>query len=316
MGRGDGRIVLGLVALLLIAADAAHAAREFEKVGTIGVQFLKIGIGARATGMAGAFVAVADDPSAVYWNPAGVARLQQRSLSFNHVNWFADVQLVQASHIFHLPFAPGSFAVNARSLSMDRMQVRTVFRPDGDGTTYDAGDLSLGLSYARSLTDKFSTGLSIHYIQSTLAVYTASATSFDFGTLYDTGFRSLKIGMSIQNIGSEMTFIEDPVKLPTIFRVGMSMYVLDSATQRVLASGEFQHPPDNAERACAGMEYSLSNFAFLRGGWYFRYDQERFGIGGGLRTPAGTSPRIQADYSYTENRDLPAVHRLSVDLSF
>jgi len=316
MGRGDGRLVLGLTALLLLGAGAAQAAREFEKVGTIGVQFLKIGIGARATGMAGAFVAVADDPSAIYWNPAGIARLQQRSLSFNHVNWFADVQLVQASHLFHLPFAPGTFAIQARSLSMDRLPVRTVFRPDGDGTTYDAGDLSLGLSYARSLTDKFSTGLSVHFIQSTLATDTANATAFDFGTLYDTGFRSLKIGMSIQSIGSEMTFIEDPVKLPTIFRVGMSMYLLESATQRFLASGEFQHPPDNAERACAGVEYSLSNFAFLRGGWYFRYDQERFGLGGGLKTPVGTHPEIQADYSYTENSDLPAVHRISVDLAF
>ena len=266
--------------------------------------------------MAGAFVAVADDPSAAYWNPAGIARLEHRSLSFDHANWFADIALVHAAYIFHIPFSPGTFAIQARSLSMDRMPVRTVFRPQGDGTTYDAGDLSLGLSYARSLTDKFSTGLSIHYVQSTLATYTASATAFDFGTLYDTGYRSLKIGMSIQSIGSEMTFIEDPVKLPTIFRVGMAMDLLATGRQRLLASGEFQHPPDNMERASGGVEYALADFVFLRGGWYFRYDQERFGAGGGIKIPTGSSAFLKADYSYTENRDLPGVHRFSVDLTF
>jgi hypothetical protein len=266
--------------------------------------------------MASAFVAVADDPTAVYWNPAGIARLQNRSLSFNHANWFADIQLVQAAYIFHIPFSPGTFAIQARALTMDRMPVRTVFRPQGDGTSYDAGDLSIGLSYARSLTDKFSTGLSVHYIQSTLATYTASATAFDFGTLYDTGYRSLKIGMSIQSIGSEMTYIEDPVKLPTVFRVGMSMDLLNSARQQLLASGEFQHPPDNTERACGGVEYALMDLVFLRGGWYFRYDQERFGVGGGVKVATDQSLGIKADYSYTENRDLPAVHRISVELNF
>jgi hypothetical protein len=266
--------------------------------------------------MGSAFVAVANDASAAYWNPAGLARLPDRVLSIDYVDWFADVQLSQISYVFTLPIIPGAMAVQARSLSMDRLPVRTVFRPDGSGTTYDAGDVAIGLSYARSLTDKFSTGLSIHYLQSTLASWTASAIAFDFGTLYDTGYRSLTIGMSIQSIGSEMTFIEDPVKLPTIFRVGMSMHLLRSETQRLLATGEFQHPPDNSERANAGMEYAISETLFARGGWYFRYDEERFSLGGGARLPSALGVAAQADYSYTENRNLPPVHRLGLGLHF
>ena len=308
--------VLGMSAGFFLGLGTAQGAREFEKVGTIGAQFLKIGIGARATAMGSAFVAVADDPSAAYWNPAGIARLNDRYLSFDHVNWFADVQLVHASCVFHLPIAPGTFALQATSVTMDRLPVRTVFRPDGDGTTYDAGDVSLGFTYARSLTDKFSTGITLHYLQSTLASWTADAFAFDFGTLYDTGYRSLRIGMSIQSIGSDMTFIDDPVKLPTIFRVGMAMEFLSTATHRLLASGEFQHPPDNAERANAGVEYAIGDFAFLRGGWYFRYDQERFSLGGGLRIPTGTGISARADYSYTENSELPGVHRIGIFMQF
>ena len=82
------------------------------------------------------------------------------------------------------------------------------------------------------------------------------------------------------------------------------------------ASGEFEHPPDNAERANAGLEYGVSESAFLRGGWYFRYDMERFGVGGGVRIPTGTGLRLQVDYSYTENQEMPGIHRFSVDATF
>ncbi len=98
---------------------------------------------------------------------------------------------------------------------MDSQQVRTVFRPEGEGKSFDAGDVAVGVTYGRSLTDKFSAGITANYLQSSLATYSASATTFDFGTLYNTGYRSLKIGMAIQNIGSDMTFIDDTVKMPT-----------------------------------------------------------------------------------------------------
>jgi len=200
-----------LVGFLACLPSLAGAAQEFEKVGTIGGQFLKIGIGARATAMGSAFVSVANDASAVYWNPAGVARLQKNIISLNHTAWIADISLTQAAYVFHIGFLPGTFAVNARSLYMDAQPVRTVFRPEGEGKSFDNGDIAFGATYARSLTDKFSVGLSANYVQSTLATYSSSAYVFDFGTLYDTGYRSLKIGMSIQNLGSDMNFIVDTV---------------------------------------------------------------------------------------------------------
>ncbi|MBD3161200.1 MAG: PorV/PorQ family protein [Candidatus Eisenbacteria bacterium] len=316
---GRGRRIPGLLVVacaILLATGPARSAEEFEKVGTVGLQFLKIGIGARATAMGSAFVSVADDATSVYWNPAGIARLPDRSLSFHHVEWYADIQLNQAAYVFSVPFLPGAMALHARSLSMGRQPVRTVFRPDGEGVTHDAGDLSLGFSYARMLTDKFSTGLTIHYLQSTLAEWTSEGIAFDFGTLYDTGYQSLTIGMSIQSIGSQMVFVEDPVKLPTTFRVGMSMDLIRVGAQTLLLAGEFQHPPDNEERGNVGAELSVGGFAFLRGGWYYRYDQEHLSIGGGVRVPSLVGNGLVADYSYTENHDLPGIHRLSLDFRF
>jgi hypothetical protein len=305
-----------LLALLLGLPSLAGAAQEFEKVGTIGGQFLKIGIGARATAMGGAFVSVADDASAIYWNTAGIARIQKNVININHTQWLADVKFTQAAYLFHIGFLPGTFAVNARSLYMDSQPVRTVFRPDGEGKTFDAGDVAFGVSYGRSLTDKFSAGISANYVQSTLATYSSNATTFDFGTLYDTGYRSLKIGMAIQNLGSDMKFIEDTAKMPTVFRVGMSMNLYEDASNRFLSSAEFSHPPDNNERANLGMEYGFKEFFFVRGGYLYKYDLERFSAGVGFKIPSSLNSEATVDYSYTDMSALGGVHRVSIDFRF
>jgi hypothetical protein len=308
--------VLGVAWLNLLSLGTVQAAKEFEKVGTIGGQFLKIGVGARAVSMGSAFVSVADDATAIHWNPAGIARIQKGVLSINHTAWLANTSLSQAAYIFHVGFLPGTIGVSARALYMDSDKVRTVFRPDGEGRSFDAGDVAVGVTYARSLTDKFSTGISANFIQSTLATYSSTATVFDFGTLYNTGYRSLKIGMAIQNIGSDMTFIEDKVKMPTIFRVGMSMNLYESGEHLLLTAGDFSHPPDNAERASWGFEYGYKEFFFMRGGYHFKYDLERYSAGLGFKIATSLNSEARLDYAYTDMMEFPAVHRVSADFRF
>lgn len=315
----EGKTVkrLILVAILIFAlAGSAQAAREFEKVGTIGGQFLKMGVGARAAGMGASFVSVADDASAVYWNPAGVARITRNMISVNHCAWAADVQFSQAAYVFDPKYMPGMVAINARSVYMPEQLVRTAFQPEGDGTKFDNGDVAFGVTYARSLTDKFSAGISFNYITSTLADYSSSAYVFDFGTLYDTGFQSLKIGMAIQNIGTEMEYINNTVKMPTVFRVGMSMNVYQSEDYMVLTTAEFSHPPDNNERANMGCEVGYRDFLMLRAGTGFGYDTEGIGLGVGFKVPTSLNSEATVDYAFTDMGYLGGIHRMSVDFRF
>lgn len=306
-----------LIAMLVLALPStAFGADQFEKVGTIGGQFLKIGIGARAAGMGAAFAAVADDASAVYWNPAGVARITRSVISLNHCDWVADVMFSQATYVFDPRYVPGMMAIHARSLYMPEQPVRTVYHPDGDGTKFDNGDVAVGLTYARSLTDKFSAGLTFNYVHSALADFSAQAYSFDFGTLYDTGFQSLRIGMAIQNIGNEMEFIDKTVKLPTVFRVGMSMNVYEDSQMRVLSTAEFSHPPDNSERANVGTEVGYKDFLYVRGGYAFGYDAEGLGFGVGFKVPTSVNSETTVDYAFTDLGFLGAAHRVSVDFRF
>ncbi len=309
------RVIL-IAVLILGLPGVAFGAKEFEKVGTIGGQFLKIGVGARPMGMGSAFVSVADDAASVYWNPAGVARITQNVIALNHCDWAADISFSQAAYVFDPKYIPGMVAIHARSLYAPEQVVRTVYKPEGDGRKFDNGDVAVGISYGRSLTDKFSTGITFNYIHSSLADYSSSAYAFDFGTLYDTGFQSLRIGMAIQNIGTNLEFIEDAVKLPIIFRVGMSLNLYQDANYSVLSAVDFSHPPDNRERANVGTEVGYKDFLRVRGGYGFGFDSEGLSLGLGFKVPTSLNAEATIDYAYSDADYLGAIHRISADFRF
>lgn len=311
------RSALALLVLLLLPLSA-EGAQIFEKVGTLGGQSLKIGVGARAAAMGDAYVALSDDATAVYWNPAGIARLSGQSISLNHTAYPANILFDQAAYVFNIKWIPGMLGVNVRALTMSRDIVRTTYLPDGTGDTFDAGEWAYGLSYARALTDKFSAGLSINYIQTGLDDVKGSSTTFDFGTLYDVGVMGAKIGMSIQNLGSDMTFIDEKVKMPVFFRVGGSVDVMQQGENRLIASAEFTHPPDNSEKLNLGAEYGFHDFFFLRGGYKLNYDTQGLTAGFGVKFPLTIvkSSVARLDYAYQDMDFLGATHRVSVNVGF
>jgi hypothetical protein len=308
---------LATIALLVLFIPATClGAAIFEKVGTVGGQFLKLAVGARAAGMGGAYVSVADDATAVFWNPAGIARITGNLVSMNHMMMPAEIAFDQFTYVFSVGFIPGTLAVSARALTMDDMPRTTVFHPYGDDTYFDAGDMAFGLSYARSLTDKFSVGGTLNLVRSGLDEYSSQSNTIDFGTIYDTGFKSLRIGMSIANAGSEMKFIDRGVKMPVIFRLGMSMNVYQNGPHSVLSAAEFSHPPDNAERANWGAEYSFQDFFFARTGYNFNYDSDGVAFGAGFKFPVSGTAVARLDYAYTDWRTLGGLHRVSLELAF
>jgi hypothetical protein len=309
---------LGLIGVL---APQAFAAQIFEKVGTFDGQFLKIGVGARAAAMGGAFVGVADDATSLYWNAAGIARIDpdKSEISLNHANWPAELSFDQVGYVFHVKRIPGAFGIHARALSMKPMVETTAYQPDpdvGTGNTFDAGYMTAGLTYARSFTDKFSAGVTANFVHFGLAEFTQQIFAFDIGTLYDVGTMGMKIGMAISNIGSQVQFIEREARIPTIFRVGTSATLLQSADQKLLGSFEFSHPPDNSERVNAGFEYAFRRYVFLRGGYNFNYDSEGLAGGAGFHFPVAAAGLADLDYAYTDMKDLGGSHRLSLRFQF
>ena len=315
------RIIAALGLAGALVPSVSGAANIFEKVGTFDGQFLKIDVGARASSMGGAFVAVSDDASALYWNAAGIARIDpdKSQLTLNHANWPAELSFDQAGYVFHFRKIPGAFGVQIRSLSMQPMVETTAYQPDpnvGTGNTFDAGMLAAGMTYARSFTDKFSAGLTFNFINEGLAEFSQQTYAFDVGTLYDVGTLGMKIGMAISNIGSQIKFIDREARIPAIFRVGTSATLMQTSDQKIIGSFEFSHPPDNSERMNVGAEYSFHKYVFMRGGYNINYDAQGIAGGAGFHFPVSVAGMADLDYGYTDMKDLGGAHRLSLTFTF
>ncbi len=312
-------LLTGIAAAVIFLAAfplVVYGTSPFEKVGTYSAQFLKVGVSARATGMGGAFTAIADDASALYWNPAGLVELERTEVTLNSVSWPADIDLYFVGTVFRTPYLPGTFGISARALTMDPQIVRTIYSPEGTNRYFDAGSMSYGLSYAKYFTDRFSAGITAHFLHMGLADRSVQSLSFDFGLLYRIGIRGMTLGMMVQSFGSEFTFDERSSKLPTVFRVGLAMDLLRHGTHILTASSEFSHPSDNAERMNVGAEYSFNQFFFVRGGYNINYDSQGMAWGLGFKIDSSQTSDIRFDYSWQDLRYLGYCNRVSLGFSY
>ncbi|MCB1183369.1 PorV/PorQ family protein [bacterium] len=307
---------IAMLTFITLALPSVVFGAGFAKVGTFGGQELKIGVSARATAMGSAFTGVADDATAVFWNPGGLVNVKGNEVSVNHVSWAADTNLSSAILAFNPRSIPGTFALSVRSFWMDPQLVRTAYNPEGTGETFDAGTTSFGLSYARFFTDKFSAGFTLNYIHMGLAETAVNTGALDFGIMYRIGIKDLKLGMTMQNLGGNFTFDERETNLPVIFKVGVSFNAFKNERQRLTPALEFQHPADNLERANAGLEYALNNMFFARAGYHINYDTDGLAFGFGAALPTGETTRIQADYSAVDMEALGYVHRFTVSVTY
>lgn len=329
------------IALLLsmLTAAATLRAEDFSKVGTAGAQFLKIGMGARYTGMAEASVAMASDGYALYWNPAGLGALSHSYLEFSNINYVAGVNLNYVSLAKPLSF--GSVGVSVTALTSGDMEITTVDQPDGTGRMFSASSYAITLGYARQWTEFFSFGLSTKYITERVSEERASGVAFDFGTLLYPGYRNLRIGMNISNLGpelkmsgSELNFNYSPQEgndsyadakgvldvdsydLPLIFRIGAAYDLQYSPNTRVTFAVEARDPSDNRQQGSVGTEVAFHEMFFLRGGWKVNYEEEGLTFGGGCDLKVWETTNLTVNYAFADFGRLESVHRFSLGLRF
>lgn len=305
--------------ILITLLPISSFAEEFVKVAQSGAQFLKIGVGARATGMGEAFIAVADDANALYWNPAGLVNINGKAVTATYTKWIADINHAYVGYAQYFP-GLGTFGVSFLSLSYGDMDVTRV-GVGKTGETFGASDFMAGLSYSRRLTDKFSVGGTLKLLNSYIADESTSGWAADVGTLYDTGFRTIRLGMVIQNFGPDQKFISEEYPLPITFKAGVAMDVLTKTNHNLTTSIEMRHPNDNSETVQMGGEYWFNNMIATRLGYKYNYDADGLTAGFGVRLGFGAN-KFEFDYAYTDMGEYLGpdfgdnVHRVSVGLSF
>lgn len=330
--------------VLLLLPSVLHA-QNVSKVGTTAAEFLQIGVGARASALGGAFVASADDAAALYWNPAGLARMAQSEVLVTHSAWLADVTFdylgvgLQAG-------ALGTVGVSVTRLGVPDMLVRTEDRQEGTGETFDAADLAVGLSVGRAVTDRFSVGLTAKFIQQ--RIWHASATGFavDLGTQFRTDFfGGLTIGAALYNFGTDLrmggrdlrTFTDpdprqqgnndrvpanyevDAWSLPLNFQIGVSTRALDTPMHRLTLAVDALHPSANYESINVGAEYGFAGRVFLRGGYQNLFLEDSEGglsAGLGVNQPMFYGGLAKLDYAYRTAGRLGGIHVVGLSVTF
>jgi hypothetical protein len=320
-----------LIVLLLVLSLAGTASAELSKTGSAGAQFLKIGVGSKYQGMGEASVASVNDVYAMYWNPAGLVEVENMAVSFTNVNWLLDIDLnyVAAAKYFE---DVGVFGISAAILSMDDQEITTFVEEDGTGSYYSAASYAVGITYARQLTDRFAFGGTVKYIEERIHNERARGYAFDFGTLLYTGFRSLRLGMSISNMGPNMKFTgtdldvrynqvssqlkTTPYDLPMLFKVGLAYDFIFGPKSLVTLSADLRHPNDNIQQGNLGAQFAYDEKFFLRGGYKLNYDEESLSLGGGLIANVSSETRLYIDYAWQDFGRLEATHKFSVGFTF
>lgn len=334
-----------LIILGLLSPGSSGIFGGLTKSGTTAGQFLKIQVGARAIGMGGAYAALAKDATAIYWNPAGLTYIEPHgAANFVHSDWLADMNFDFASAVIRA----GNFGVlglSFTSLSMPDMKVRTEFEPEGTGEYFSAMDLALGLSYARSLTNRFSMGFTAKYIREQIWHMTAATIAFDIGILFRTDFDWLTLGISVSNFGPKLKYTgkdnfinydfnpdqygdnenifanlqTDEWDLPLLFRFGLAMELIKRDMNQVTATVEARHPNDNTENVSFGLEYGFRERFFLRGGYQALFEDESergLTLGTGFVYYLSATTPLFLDYAYADWGRLVNVHRFSIEMHF
>jgi len=299
--------------MLLLSGSVIYAG---NRSGTVSGQFLKLPLSARAVGMVGDQVAVAEGVSSIGFNPAGMLSISDYAFGATYTKWFADIQHSYMGIVKNLPEI-GALGVSVTLLATDDMDVTTPQRPEGTGERFRASDYAFSVAYARQVSDKFMVGINGKIIQSYLynTDVGASTFAFDVGTLYDIPVLKSRLGVSLNHIGKDLQYLSEPYSLPTSLRFGVLVDVVNEENHQFKTTLQISRNNDAAEQYNLGGEYVFNSMFALRGGWKFAYDVEDLTAGFGTNlTLMGITGKL--DYGYNHFKFLPSTHSITLDIQF
>lgn len=314
-------------------------AQGVNYVGTSVANFLKIGLSAKSVAVAEADITIADDASTLYLNPGSVSWLEKSSATFSYVQWLVQTNLSYFSIV--LPTDYGNLGFDIAYFGSGDIKETTLLRQEGTGRVVSASDLSIGLVYAKNLTDRFSFGLKLKYLSENLASVSASTFAFDIGSVFVTSFlNNMKIGITLSNFGGSLRFEGNDLlvtqvvpgsttnkqvpailqtnswNLPLLFRIGISTTALELDNYKLAINYLIVDSRDYDVRHNVGASFSIYDLVTLRGGYRFNYDEATFSAGIGIKTKTDFIGDLSLDYAYTDFGRLNGINQFTLSINF
>lgn len=305
---------------------------DFERVGMAGFQFLKIQTEARMAALAGIRTVLSHGNAASSLsNPASIADVENLGFSFTQMNYIADVKYFSGSIVKSVGNW-GTFGLNFIHLDYGDI-TRTYWGTDAQNNAipvvdgvFSGGDIAVGLSYARQISERLQLGGTFRYISETLDSrenVSTNSFSFDIGTVYYTGLGSLRLAMLGSNFGPDAEFVDFndrwgippvEVRMPVVFSVGAAydFFDGDDSFHLLTLAGEFVHPNDGPEKIHTAAEYTLMDLLILRGGYRFNYDEDGLSLGAGIKVGIGDKHIVEIDYAFMDFGVLETRHMFTL----
>lgn len=306
---------IGLTAVILagLLVGSAYSKNVNASAGTSSFAFLKINVGGRAVGMGGAYTGLADDESALYYNPAGIAVIEEPRFIAEYHNYFVGLQSGFGGYVW--PMGHGRVA----AIHVSYLNYGEFTQTDQAGNvegTFGGGDFMLAGSFALRRTRQFMLGATAKFIYEKIQDYTATGLAVDLGVRYASNRDRHSVGLMIQNLGSQLSSLGVGEKegLPTTLRAGLSTH--PRGLNSVLTA-DIILPFDNDVQVAIGAEYFNLKPLYLRMGWNsfgsnFRSDYSDNGLAG-LSFGIGLDYKtMQFSYAFTPAADLGDSHRVTL----
>ncbi len=302
-----------VIMTILIICTVISAKEINSNVGTSSFNFLKINVGARAVSMGGAFTGLADDASALYYNPAGITKFENTNYTAGYQNYFTDIQSGFLGYI-----RPNIEKGYALGWYISYLNYGTMIRTDGLGNElgeFGGGDLLAAMTFATKKGYDLSFGATIKFIYETIDEYSASGIALDLGVRYSQLRDRLSFGLAVQNLGTQFSSLGDEKdRLPLTFRGGTAYHPRGLP---LIMSGDLIIPVDNDPVIALGAEYFELKPLYLRIGWnsfgsnYRTADSEDSWAG--LSLGAGFDyNNMQISYAFALGAELGDSHRITL----
>ncbi|MCK5125922.1 MAG: PorV/PorQ family protein [candidate division Zixibacteria bacterium] len=317
-------IVLATALFCFLLASIASAGTINKNAGTTGFSFLKLGKGARAVAMGGAYTALIDDASTINYNPSGTAHLSGKKFLAGYHNYVLDVQsgfLVATMPVKN--YGHGSVFIEYMNYG-DFARTDNYGVVDINDPSFSGGDFLFGLNFARQFNPLLSAGMNVKFISEFADGYSSQALAVDLGLLLSLPDSLTRVGLSVFNLGGVLSGFsansDNPHKdkLPRWIRAGVAHSLRELP---LLIALDAVLPNDNDPYFSVGIEFYKLQPLYLRLGYStfgqnYKTGSDSDGLGGTSFGFGLDWKNYQFSYAFMPYLDLGSSHRVTVTGGF
>lgn len=310
-------ILLTILSLMFIPLSNTYA-KPHPKAGTTTASFLKVDTSAKVTSLGGAYVAFFGGTSSINYNPAGIIIQDRSQVSLLYNSSF------QEAHYGFLSYLNSKSNIFSYSLSFLYSTIGNIREKEYDptnpkgvinGRKLPAQDFALITSLAKTINNNYpnvSLGTNLKLIRCKLDNETALGLALDIGYIIILN-PNISLGLSMQNLGTKLKYINEKDSLPLNLKVGTSISLLKN--NKLLFLLDLNKPIDNNPYLNTGLQLNLfNNILSLRCG----YASGPGDIGSGLSAGLGINidNRYNLELSFTPYEELGDMIKVGMEIEY